>query len=97
MYTRWERSNVRENIMMSKFAFSDFRKENKLKPRILLINQWMSIISAYPALIAMVLSLVFYPLLFLSSTIISVALFSIIPALYYGIKYSKMNSLWIFT
>src|SRR5690554_6249971 len=44
-----------------------------------------------------VLSLVFYPLLFLSSTIISVALFSIIPALYYGIKYSKMNSLWIFT
>ncbi|WP_417265636.1 glycosyltransferase [Brumimicrobium sp.] len=97
MFTRWERSNVRENIMMSKFAFSDFRKENKLKPRILLINQWMSIISAYPALIVMVLSLVFYPLLFLSSTIISVALFSIIPALYYGIKYSKMNSLWIFT
>src|SRR5690554_8222479 len=42
MFTRWERSNVRENIMMSKFAFSDFRKENKLKRRILLINQWMS-------------------------------------------------------
>ena len=26
MFIRWERSNVRENIMMSKFAFKDFRK-----------------------------------------------------------------------
>ena len=26
MFIRWERSNVRENIMMSKFAFGDFRE-----------------------------------------------------------------------
>src|SRR5690606_6126378 len=26
MFIRWERSNVRENIMMSKFAFTDFRE-----------------------------------------------------------------------
>ncbi|HLV41783.1 MAG TPA: glycosyltransferase [Brumimicrobium sp.] len=97
MFTRWERSNVRENIMMTKFAFSDFREDNKLKPRILLINQWVSIITAYPSLIIMLVSLVLYPLLFLSSTIISIAIFSIIPAVYYGVKYSKRHSLWIFT
>jgi hyaluronan synthase len=97
MFTRWERSNVRENVMMSKFAFKKFRTGNRLKPRILLFNQWLTIISAYPSLIAMLLIISSYPRLFFSSTIISVAVFSIIPALYYGIKHSKRNSIWIFT
>jgi len=97
MFTRWERSNVRENIMMSKFAFTDFRSNNKVNPRILLVNQWLTIITAYPSLIIMLLSLVFYPVLFLSTTIVSIAIFSIIPAVYYAIKDSKRNSLWIFT
>lgn len=97
MFTRWERSNVRENIMMSKFAFTDFREDNKTRPRILLVNQWLSVLSAYPSLIVMLLSLIFYPVLFLSTTIISIALFSIIPAVYYAIKSSKRNALWIFT
>ncbi|WP_107039319.1 glycosyltransferase [Brumimicrobium mesophilum] len=97
MFTRWERSNVRENIMMSKFAFSDFRTNNKLNPRILLVNQWLTIITAYPTLILMFLSLIFYPVLFLSTTIISIALFSLIPAIYYAVKSSKRNALWIFS
>jgi hyaluronan synthase len=97
MFTRWERSNVRENIMMSKFAFAKFRTANTFKPRVLLFNQWLTILSAYPSLIVMLLIIASYPRLFLSSTIISVAIFSIIPALYYGLKYSKRNSLWIFT
>lgn len=97
MFTRWERSNVRENIMMTKFAFSKFRPINTFKPRILLINQWLGIISAIPSLIVMLLIILSYPRLFFSSTIISVAIFSIIPAMYYFIKYSKKNSLWIFT
>jgi hyaluronan synthase len=97
MFTRWERSNVRENIMMSKFAFRKFRTASTFKPRILLFNQWLTIISAYPSLIVMLLIIASYPRLFLSSTIISVAIFSIIPAVYYGLKYSKRNSLWIFT
>ena len=97
MFTRWERSNVRENIMMSKFAFSNFRESNRIRPRILLVNQWLSLVSAYPSLLVMLIIIVAYPALFLSSTIVSVALFSIIPALYYGIKYSKLNSIWIFS
>lgn len=97
MFTRWERSNVRENIMMSKFAFSKFRTSNRLRPRILLFNQWLSLVSAYPSLLVMLIIIIVYPGLFFSSTIISVALFSIIPALYYGIKYSKRNSIWIFS
>ncbi|MFN4198772.1 MAG: glycosyltransferase family 2 protein, partial [Flavobacterium sp.] len=37
MFIRWERSNVRENIMMSKFAFGDFREGPKTGTRILLL------------------------------------------------------------
>src|SRR5690554_7659303 len=48
MFIRWERSNVRENIMMSKFAFGDFRQGNKTGTRILLLNQWLKVILAYP-------------------------------------------------
>jgi hyaluronan synthase len=97
MFTRWERSNVRENIMMSKFAFKKFRDTPRIKPRILLLNQWLTIISAYPSLFVMVLIIIGYPRLFLSSTIVSVAVFSIIPALYYGIKHSFRKSFWVFT
>lgn len=97
MFTRWERSNVRENIMMSKFAFTKFRSSNVWKPRLLLFNQWLTIVSAYPTLIVTLLIVVAYPTLFLSSTIISVAFFSIIPALYFGLKHNKRNSIWIFS
>jgi hyaluronan synthase len=97
MFTRWERSNVRENIMMSKFAFGKFRESNKLNPRILLCNQWLTIFSALPTLIFMVLVIIGYPRLFISSTIVSVAIFSIIPALFYGIKYNFRKAIWIFS
>jgi len=44
MFIRWERSNVRENIKMSKFAFTNYREESKVGPRILLLNQWIKVI-----------------------------------------------------
>lgn len=97
MFTRWERSNVRENIMMSKFAFTKFRPTGTFNPRLLLLNQWLVIISAIPSLIVMLLIMSSYPRLFLSSTIISVAIFSIVPAVYYGLEFSKRNAIWIFT
>lgn len=97
MFTRWERSNVRENIKMSKFAFSKFRNSSRTNARVLLFNQWLSIIAAYPSLIAMLLIFASYPRLFLSSTIVSVAIFSLIPAFYFSKKYSFKKSLWIFT
>ncbi len=97
MFTRWERSNVRENIMLSKFAFTKFRNGSTANAKVLLFNQWLNIISAYPSLFVMLLIIMSYPRLFVSSTIISVSIFSLVPAMYYGIKYSFKNSVWIFT
>ena len=97
MYIRWERSNVREIFMMSKFAFSNFRPSHTWNPRLLLFSQWLTMLAAYPAVLAMLLILFAYPRLFFSSTIVSVALFSIVPALYCGIKHNKRKAFWIFT
>jgi hyaluronan synthase len=97
MFTRWERSNVRENIMMSKFAFTKFRSGSRIKPRVLLANQWLTILSAYPSLLVMLWVILSYPRLFLSSTIVSVAIFSVVPAAYYAYKYNKEDFFWIFT
>lgn len=97
MFTRWERSNVRENIVMSKFAFSKYRTAERVRPRILLLNQWVTILWAYPSLLAAVLILASYPKLFVSSMIVSVVLFSLIPATYFAVTQCWRRSLWIFS
>lgn len=90
MFTRWERSNVRENIMMSRFAFDNFRTTKKWPTRLLLINQWVKMVMAYPALILMLLFLVTKPLLFIVVSMFSILLFASIPAAFY---YNKSKNL----
>jgi hyaluronan synthase len=97
MFTRWERSNVRENIMMSKFAFTKYRAAERVRPRILLMNQWVTIAWAYPSLLAALLIFASYPRLFISSMIVSTVAFSLIPAVYYAVTQCWRRSLWIFS
>ncbi len=96
MFIRWERSNIRENIAMSKFAFGNFREGSKSGTRILLLNQWLKIIMAYPAMAVMVFFIFTYPLLFLSSTLVSILIFSSIQALFYAKKHSASEALWAY-
>lgn len=96
MYIRWERSNIRESIMMSKFAFTDFRKGNKIGTRIILINQLLNFILAYPLLIAMITILIANPLFSLISTGIGILLFSSIQMLFFAKKHSLYGSLWAY-
>ncbi|MBQ0736475.1 glycosyltransferase family 2 protein [Aquimarina celericrescens] len=96
MFIRWERSNIRENIAMSKFAFTDFREGAKTGTRILLLNQWLKMIMAYPAAALMVFFILTYPLLFLSSTLVSILVFSSIQAFFYAKKHSLSESLWAY-
>ena len=84
MFIRWERSNVRENIMMSKFAFGDFRKEGKIGTRIFLLNQWMKVILSFPMILLMFFLVATHPVLFLSSTFVSILIFSSIQAFFFA-------------
>ncbi len=96
MFVRWERSNVRENIMMSKFAFKNFREGNKLGTRILLINQWLRVLLAYPLLISMLLFVFSFPVAFLMTTLIGIAVFSSLQMLFYSSKYNVFESFWAY-
>lgn len=96
MFIRWERSNVRENIMMSKFAFTKFRKESTLGPRILLINQWIKVIMAYPVTLLMLAFILTHPILFVSSTLVSIFIFSSIQVFFYSKKYTLVESFWAY-
>lgn len=96
MFIRWERSNVRENIMMSKFAFKNFRKGPKAGTRIFLFNQWLKVIMAFPTISIMLFLIATHPILFLSSTLVSILIFSSIQAFFFAKRNRKnmWQSLW---
>ncbi|MCH8554065.1 MAG: glycosyltransferase [Schleiferiaceae bacterium] len=86
MFTRWERSNIRENLMMTKFAFSNYRTSNKLAARFLLINQWIKMLIAVPAQLVMLVFLYFDPFLFITTSLFGIFIFSSIPAYFFYFK-----------
>ncbi len=96
MFIRWERSNVRENIAMSKFAFKNFRKENKVGARILLLNQWLKLVMAYPAIVLMLFFIFTYPVLFFSSTLVGILIFSSLHAIFYAKKHNVSEAFWAY-
>src|SRR5699024_3085790 len=75
MFTRWERSNVRETIMMSRFAFSNFRKGPKTGTRLLLLYSWSRLLLAIPLLLLFIISVALYPLLILNSILVGALAF----------------------
>ncbi|WP_373056203.1 glycosyltransferase [Zunongwangia sp. H14] len=97
MFTRWERSNVRENLMMSKFAFKNFRNGSQSGPRILLLNQWVQMLTTYPLFLIMIVLLLLHPVLFISSTLLSILIFSTLPALFYARKYNIPEAFWAYS
>ncbi len=97
MFVRWERSNVRENIMMGKFAFTKFRSESTLGPRILLTMQWVKVVMAYPLLL-LLLSFVFtHPLLFVCTSLVGILIFSSIQMFFYAKKYNLAEAFLAYT
>ena len=96
MFIRWERSNIRENIAMSKFAFGKFREESKIGPRILLLDQWLKVFIAYPAMVLMFFLICTHPVLFLSSAFVSLFIFSSIQVFFYTKRHNLLESLWAY-
>jgi hyaluronan synthase len=96
MFIRWGRSNVRENLAMAKYVFTDFKKESKVGTRLLFANQFLTLAMTYPFLLFMLYFIVVHPLLFLSSTLLGILIVSSFPVLFYAKKYSAAESLWAY-
>lgn len=97
MFLRWERSNVRETIEMSRFAFRRFRQGPCWGPRLLLFNQWLRLVTVLPFTCLMFFLAWTYPVLFFSSTLASIAVISSVPAVFYARKYQIDEALWAYT
>ena len=97
MFTRWGRSNVRENIEMAKYVFTDFRKGRKAGTRLLFLSQSMRILLCYPLLFFMLYFVLTHPLLFLSSTLLSILVVSTFPVLFYAKRYNLSESFWAYS
>ena len=96
MFIRWGRSNVRENLAMAKYVFTNFKKESKVGTRLLFANQFLTLAMTYPILLFMLYFIVVHPLLFLSSTLLGILIVSSFPVLFYAKKYSVTESLWAY-
>jgi len=97
MFTRWGRSNVRENIEMGKYVFTDFRKGSKAGTRLLFLSQSLRILMCYPFLFFMLYFVATHPLLFLSSTLLSILVISTFPVLFYAKRYNVSESFWAYS
>lgn len=97
MFIRWGRSNVRENIQMSKYVFTNFREGSKLGTRLLFISQSSKIIMSYPFLVFMLFFILMHPVLFISSTLFSILILSSFPVLFYAKRYKLSESFWAYS
>ena len=93
MYLRWERSNIRENIMMSKFSFSNFNKENLAALRIMLLMEWVNMLIAIPLFCCIFYFFITNPIYFITSSLTGILIFSSIQLLFYARKYSFLEGL----
>lgn len=91
MFIRWGRSNVRENLKMAKFIFTDFRKGPKLGTRLLFINQLLTFILVYPFFLLMFFLLALNPVLFVSSTLLGIFVFSSFPVFFYAKMHNNLK------
>lgn len=96
MFTRWGRSNVRETLMMNKFAFSNFRDGNKIGERFIFINQWVKLLLAFPVVLLMFYFLLSNPVLYITSALVSAFIFSSFQMLFFSLKYNFRDSLWAY-
>lgn len=97
MFIRWDRSNVRETLMMSKFVFDKFRDGYKTGTRLLFINQCIKIIMTYPLILFMLFFIATQPVLFLSSTLFSILIASSFTVLFYAKRYDVAQSFWAYS
>ncbi|KAF2337129.1 glycosyltransferase [Flavobacterium daemonense] len=97
MFIRWGRSNVRENIMMAQYVFKDFRNESKFGARLLFLNQSFKIVMAYPFLLFMLFFIAVHPVLFFSSTLLSILIVSTFSVLFYAKRYSFTDAFWAYS
>ena len=97
MFIRWGRSNVRENLAMTKYVFTNFRDGKKSGLRVLFVSQFLEMLMSYPFLLIMIFFIATHPLLFFGSTFISILILSTFSVIFYSHRYKLSESIWAYS
>lgn len=97
MFIRWGRSNVRENLEMAKYIFTNFRTDSKVGIRLLFISQFSKLLMTYPFVIFMLYFILVHPLLFLGSTLVTILILSTFSFLFFTNRYRSSQGFWAYT
>jgi hyaluronan synthase len=97
MFIRWGRSNVRENLAMAKFVFTNFRDGKKSGVRMLFMSQFLEMLMSYPFLLIMLFFISTHPILFFGSTFMSILILSTFSVIFYSNRYKISESIWAYS
>ncbi|EIM76768.1 glycosyltransferase [Nitritalea halalkaliphila LW7] len=94
MYTRWERSNVRENIHLAGFVFGPFRAQTT-GARVLCLNQWMKMLLALPMFLLFIAFFMLAPVYMFALILLSATLLTLVPVAFCVWSERNWNGLWL--
>ncbi|BCS52180.1 chitin synthase [Geobacter sp. SVR] len=96
MYLRWARSDVREILAMTRFIFTDFRRESMIGTRLNLLFNWIAIIKVPVFTLVTGVALTLHLATFGFGTVLGVILAASLAAVIYAWKFGTFDSLWAF-
>jgi len=96
MYLRWGRSNIRETIAMSKFAFRPFRNGPMTGARINLLLGWLSLTQSQIVLLMTWALLLWYPVGMAINVFGGILISSSLVAGIYAWRYRSLNAAWAY-
>ena len=94
MFLRWARSNIRETIAMSRFAFGRFRSTPATGARINLVLSWIALTAGQAMKVAALGSLVWLGATFGLRMLLGAVATALIPAAFYAIRHRSSDALW---
>ena len=94
MFLRWARSNVRETLVLTRFAFRRFRTSPASGARINLALHWLNMTLAQALKLAALGCLMWRPGLFGTHLAFGAAAAGVIPAMLYARRYRSAEALW---
>jgi len=96
MFIRWARSNIRENLVMSTFIFTRFRKKSATGARINFSLQFLTMVKSPFYLVGTLGCLFLRPLEFGLSVLIGILIHSTISAVFYWWRCRGSEGLWAY-
>ena len=93
MFLRWARSNVRETLVMSRFAFRRFRKGSMLGARINLLLSWLSLVKSQFFVFFTWALIVWQPLTMCLNVLLGIVISASLLAGLYMVRYRNQNAL----